>query len=129
MINDVKEVIFYQAYKLLWHDLEAFLAEDSAVLTQIIVHGLIGLSWEAFDLNGIVDRRTRFLRKYFSSLPTRPWPEITSNFKTMFSILQCLQQVNSKNYIEIEHKFLESSWKRKLTPLSDDNLADLIEVV
>ena len=78
-------------------------------------------------MNGDLSRRTRFLRDYFYSLTQRPLDEATSNFKAVLNILLCLQMY-ADNYIEIEHKFLESSWKKGLTPLSYHNLDDLVEV-
>ena len=123
----MKELIFYKAYKLLWIDLQASLSKDTALLHQVINHGLIDDYWDNLDLNEDISRRTRFLREYFYGLKQRPLNEATSNVKAILNILLCLQMY-ADNYIEIEHEFLESSWKKGLTPLSYHNLDDLVEV-
>ena len=119
-MDDLKEIVFYQAHKLLSKDLQEFL------LGHFTAKNVTGLSsdWTAFEptLNAMkknAKSRVRHLAPYFSEVKPR-WTEYITILDVMVENYK--EASKSISGFEFQLNYVENCWKSNRHPLSWSNI-------
>ena len=122
-MQNFRDLIFYQVYKLLYTDVYSFLLFNSEnILDRILENGLVAL--EVRDLEKIkADSRVRFLDRYFAELSNRPSVDLVNHFFEMLcNIKWTYLSTPSTMHEELGHLYLEQRASKGKAILCRENL-------
>ena len=128
-MQEFRDLIFYQVYKLLWQDVQTFLLHGNKnLLDMILKSGLVALGAKPQE-NQKDSSRVRFLEKYFADLSERPAVDLVEHFLALFCKSKWVY-LNSPPVTQAEFglRFLERRASKGMNILSRDNLDEIIEV-
>lgn len=127
-MKDLKEVIFYEVYKLLWQDIQRFLLSDKeSLLEGILRKGLIAL--EVSTLRNVpAGNRVQFLEKYVSELERRTRADLVEIFFELFCLKQQLYLSSPSAHDQYSITHLEAKALKGANIFSPGNLAGVNSV-
>ena len=123
-MTEMRDIIFYKAYKALATDLKAFFDQEGQdVLKSIADFGYLGfLEPQVLSRSTNSTSRVRFLEEYTRSLSSRSDREIWVNFLTLLSEKRSRGFGTGGVHDEFNHLHVERPASLGISPLSDRNM-------